>query len=218
MATLSRPTGKVDGRTLRGDHTRRLILRRAADIASVEGLEGLSIGRLAIELEISKSGVFAHFGSKEELQLATIAAASEIFVDEVIKQAHLAPAGVRRVWRLGDAWLDYTQRRIFPGGCFMVTVAAEFSSRRGRVHDAIAAQRRDWHRYYESTVVEARYLGELSPETDPTQLAFELESYGRSAITDTRLFDDPAPYQRAKSAMHAALTRRATNPALIPAA
>src|SRR5882672_9711225 len=97
---------KLDGRVERGDQTRRAILDRAAAIASVEGLEGLSIGRLAAELDVSKSGLFAHFGSKEELQLATVRWAGKVFVAEVIAPALRSPAGLRRLWRLCDGWLD----------------------------------------------------------------------------------------------------------------
>ncbi len=134
--TMSAP--KLDGRIERGAHTRRAILERAAAIASVEGLDRLSIGRLATELRASKSGVFAHFGSKEELQLATVQWAGEVFVAEVIAPALRAPGGLRRLWRLCDGWLDYSKRRVFHGGCFFVSVAAEFDARPGRVRDEIA--------------------------------------------------------------------------------
>src|SRR6266496_3907018 len=133
VKTMSAP--KLDGRIERGAHTRHAILERAAAIASVEGLDRLSIGRLATELRASKSGVFAHFGSKEELQLATVQRAGEVFVAEVIAPALRAPGGLRRLWRLCDGWLDYSKRRVFPGGCFFVSVAAEFDARPGRVRE-----------------------------------------------------------------------------------
>ncbi len=106
---------KLDGRIERGAHTRHAILEHAAAIASVEGLDRLSIGRLATELRASKSGVFAHFGSKEELQLATVQWAREVFVAEVIAPALRAPGGLRRLWRLCDGWLDYSKLDAFTG-------------------------------------------------------------------------------------------------------
>src|SRR5688500_12975759 len=127
-----------DKRVLRGERSRKVILGRAMDIASVEGLESLSVRRLAAELDVSKSGVFAQFGSKEELQLATVRAAVEVFVSEVVKPARKAPAGIRRVWALCDEWLDYVAKPIFAGGCFFISAAAEFDARPGRVRDAVA--------------------------------------------------------------------------------
>src|SRR5262245_25733244 len=102
----------------RDDRARNLILRRAADIASQDGLEGLSIGRLAAELGVSKSGLFGYFGSKEELQLATIRSAKAVYLDEVVQPALAVPPGLERVRRLCESWLSYSQRRVFPGGCF----------------------------------------------------------------------------------------------------
>src|SRR3954447_10358898 len=108
----------TDGRIRRGDETRRTVLRRAVDLASVEGLDGVTIGRLAQELSISKSGLFAHFGSKEELQLATIRAARAIFARAVVEPAMAQQAGIVRLRALIEGWLDYSSGREFPGGCF----------------------------------------------------------------------------------------------------
>jgi AcrR family transcriptional regulator len=208
-------TPKVDGRVERGDQTRRAILERAAAVASVEGLEGLSIGRLATELRASKSGVFAHFGSKEELQLATIAWAREVFVDEVIKPALRAPAGLRRLWRLCDNWLSYSNRRVFPGGCFFVSAAAEFDARPGRVRDAIAESLRDWQHFLEVSIAKARQFGEIASNTDPRQLAFELDAFTR-ASQDALLFDERAVYTRARRAMLVRLRGVAADPDMLP--
>src|SRR5437763_1005440 len=173
---------KTDGRIERGDHTRRLILGRAADIASVEGLDGLSIGRLATELGVSKSGVFAHFGSKEELQLATIAAAREIYVDTIVTPARAAAApGLAHLRSLWDYWLDYTEQRIFPGGCFFIQTVAEFDSRPGRIRDALREARTDWMALIVRSIAKAQRLGELDPGLDAAQLAFELDAYARAA-------------------------------------
>nr|WP_308199172.1 TetR/AcrR family transcriptional regulator [Saccharothrix sp. S26] len=186
---------KVDGRVERGEQTRRQILRRAAEIASVEGLEGLSIGRLAGELEVSKSGVFAHFGSKEELQLATVRAAAAIFVRQVVDPALVEPPGLGRLTRLMDGWLAYSQNRTFPGGCFFYAVQAEFDARPGRVRDAIAGYAREWNTYVRETVA-------AIPEVaDPEQVAFELIAFLEMANAQSVLHDDPHAYDRARAAV-----------------
>ncbi|WP_033441970.1 TetR/AcrR family transcriptional regulator [Saccharothrix sp. NRRL B-16314] len=192
---------KVDGRVERGEQTRRLILRRAAEIASVEGLEGLSIGRLATELEVSKSGVFAHFGSKEELQLATVRAAAAIFVAQVVEPALVLPPGLARLERLLDGWLAYSENRTFPGGCFFYAVQAEFDARHGRVRDAIAGYGRQWSDYVRETVA-------AIPEVaDPDQLAFELIAFLEMANAQSVLHDDPHAYSRARVAVRNGLAQ-----------
>jgi AcrR family transcriptional regulator len=118
---------RIDGRAARGNRTRQSVLRRAVDLASVEGLEALSLGRLAGDLGLSKSGVFALFGSKRELQLATIQEATRVYDRAVLEPAAQAPPGVARLWRLCEAWLDYWERRVFPGGCFFYGAIAEFA-------------------------------------------------------------------------------------------
>ncbi|AIJ25699.1 TetR/AcrR family transcriptional regulator [Amycolatopsis methanolica] len=200
----------VDKRVQRGLRSRRAILDRAMDIASVEGLESLSVRRLATELDVSKSGVFAQFGSKEELQLATVRAAVEVFVGKVVKPARKAPAGLRRVWALAQSWLAYVRQPVFEGGCFFVATAAEFDARPGRVRDAIAAGRRDWQSLYRTTIAEAQELGEIDPDVDPAQLAFELDALTRAAAEDALLHDDPSRYDYARTAVRARLAAVAT--------
>ncbi|WP_259311714.1 TetR/AcrR family transcriptional regulator [Capillimicrobium parvum] len=209
MATTS------DGRLLRGEQTRRAILQRAADIASVEGLEGLSIGRLAAELGASKSGVFAHFGSKEELQLATVEAARERFVEAVVVPALKAPRGLRRLSALCDGWLAYAREPVFAGGCFFCAVDAEFNARPGRVRDALAVARRDWIGLFVTTIEGAQGLGEIDPGVDARQLTFELDAFLLAANTDALLYDDPVAYERASTAMRARLRSAASDPALV---
>lgn len=201
----------TDGRLLKGEQTRNTILGRAADIASAEGLEGLSIGRLATELGISKSGVFTHFGSKEELQLATVRKAVEVYREHVIEPALAVPAGLRRVRVLLDAWQRYQRAPVFPGGCFFDSTMAEFDARPGRVRDAIASSQRDWRRFLERCLHEARDLGEIAPATDVAQLAFELDALCRGGSTQARLHDDPSFYDRAAHAMSTRLAA-ATQP------
>src|SRR2546427_2357880 len=114
----------TDRRRLRGMRTRQAILAHAARVGSAEGLEAVSLQRLATDLGMSKSGLFAHFGSKEELHMATIDSAARIFTDEVIRPALATPRGVGRVWALCNSWLSYLERGVFPGGCFFWAVVA----------------------------------------------------------------------------------------------
>ena len=204
---------KIDGRVQRGDQTRRAILGRAVDIASVEGLEGISIGRLASELKQSKSGVFAHFGSKEELQLATIRAASRIYFDNVVVPARETPPGIARVWALWQSKRAYLERPVFPGGCFFQTVEAEFDARPGRVRDAIAKAREDWMRLYLDTIADAIQLGEIQADVDPEQLCFELDAFARAANSDALLHGDQSGFARAQNAALARLRSVATDAA-----
>ncbi len=193
-----------------------MILRRAADIASRNGLEGLSIGGLSGELGVSKSGLFGYFGSKEELQLATVRAAARIFVTEVVQPALSVPPGLGRVWRLCESWLSYSQRRVFPGGCFFFTVTAEFEGRPGRVRDAVAAASLDWRRLVERTIEDARQLGQLIESADAEQVAFELIALMEAANGVSLLQDEAAAYQRARSAIQARLRPLATDHTALP--
>ena len=206
----------TDGRLARGERTRAAVLRRAADIASVEGLDGLTIGRLAADLQVSKAGVFAHFGSKEELQLATIRAASERFVDDVVAPALDVPDGLDRLVALCDRFLSYSRRGVFPGGCFFFSVAAEYDAKPGRVRDEVAAARRGWLDTYAAVVTAAQRKGELDPGADPAAVAFELDALGMAANLHARLCDDPAVYALARESMLARLRALATgaHPAL----
>ncbi|MFB9686455.1 TetR/AcrR family transcriptional regulator [Amycolatopsis plumensis] len=192
-----------DGRIARGDATRRLVLRRAVDVASVDGLEGLSLGRLATELELSKSGVFALFGSKEELQLATIDAALEIFRAHVVTPARAVEPGLPRLRAVCEKWLDYFQQRIFPGGCFFFNVGAEFDARPGRVHDAVAAASGAFAAFLRETVDEAVALGHVG--ADAEALAFELHALGRAANADAVLHGTPDFYILARRVIRARL-------------
>lgn len=183
----------------------------------MEGLEGLSLGRLATELGLSKSGVFALFGSKEELQLATVRAARELYAEQVIEPARALPDGIVRVWRLCDAWLVYSKRRVFPGGCFFQSVSAEFGARGGPVHDLVAEARRDWTGYVEITLGKARLAGELQPDLDLPQLAFELIALIEAANAESVLFDDPSAYRKAGTAVLNRLRSVAVDSSVLPA-
>lgn len=206
---------RTDGRVERGNQTRRLVLARTMDIASVEGLEGLSIGRLATELGLSKSGVFALFGSKEELQLATIRAARAVFADRVARPAASEPPGPGRVWRLCTAYLEYSRDRVFTGGCFFVTVAAEFGARSGPVRDAVAAARGEWGDHVTGVIEEARLGGGLRTDTDARQLAFELMALLEMANAESTLYGDEQGYELAAAGIRARLRAAASDPATL---
>jgi AcrR family transcriptional regulator len=186
-----------------GERSRRLILGQAARLATVEGLEGLSIGRLAEATGMPKSSVYVLFGSKEELQLATIDAARSSFLEEVVTPALRAmPPGRERLEMLCEGFLGYVQRRVFPGGCFFVATAAELGARRGRVHDRVAAYQREWRDLLEQTAQEA---GELADGADPAQLAFELSAILAGANIVAVLHDDDGAIDRARRAVTARL-------------
>ncbi|MDR3032361.1 MAG: TetR/AcrR family transcriptional regulator [Kitasatospora sp.] len=215
--TRSRPGAKTDGRVERGNATRRLVLARTMEIASVEGLEGLSLGRIAGELELSKSGVFALFGSKEELQLATVRAARAVFVREVVTPLQGHRPGLELVAQVCERWLVYSRDRTFPGGCFFFAVGAEFDARSGPVRDAVAANHREWARWVEQAVAEAAAAGELCAEAEPAQLAFEFIALLETANLHSLLHDDPTAYERAGKGILSRLRAVAVDPDALPA-
>ncbi|MBT2407363.1 MULTISPECIES: TetR/AcrR family transcriptional regulator [unclassified Streptomyces] len=209
----------ADGRVERGNQTRRTVLERTMSIASVDGLEGLSLGKIASDLGLSKSGVFALFGSKEDLQLATVRAAVDVFVEQVVRPVRKEPAGVAKVWRLCEYWLDYSRRRVFPGGCFFYAASAEFDSRPGPVHDEIAKARSDWTRYVERHLDEARLAGGFRDGTDPSevpQLAFEIIALMELANAHSVLHEEPTAYERAGRGILDRLRAVAATPAELP--
>ncbi|HEX5852191.1 MAG TPA: TetR/AcrR family transcriptional regulator [Solirubrobacteraceae bacterium] len=174
--------------------TRSTILECAVDLASTEGLEGLTIGRLASELGMSKSGLFAHFGSKEELQLATIDAAAQRFYVAVVAPALEAEEGCARLTAYCERYLDYLEHEVFAGGCFWAATAAEFDDRPGVVRDAVRAGVAGW-------------LGEIERQATvagvsaPAELAFEIYSLGLGANVYSRLLGDGHAFERARAAI-----------------
>jgi AcrR family transcriptional regulator len=210
LETLARADTAVpaesDGRRRRGNATRESILQEAADLASVEGLEGLTIGRLATELGMSKSGLFAHFGSKEELQLATIDAARRRFVDTVIRPSRGMPRGRARLEALLLDWLAYFRNEVFRGGCFFNAVKAEFDSRPDTaVREVIAEDIRQFLALLAREIEKAQEAGDLDPSVDPVQLAFELDAFGGAANHHYQFMRDPAVFDRAAAAMRTRL-------------
>lgn len=194
-----------------GAATREAILRLAADQASVDGLDGLTIGQLATELGMSKSGLFAHFGSKELLQLATIEDARKRYVEAVLVPALVAPRGIRRLSALCDAFLVYVERSVFSGGCFFAAAMAELGGKEpGPVRDKIADCQHQWVTTLERAVVEGRERGELAAVCDAQQLAFELEAALLSANWYFRLHSDTSYLDRARRAVRTRLAAEAT--------
>jgi AcrR family transcriptional regulator len=181
----------------KGAATRAAILERAVDLASTEGLEGLTIGKLASDLGMSKSGLFAHFGSKEELQLATVDAAAARFVTEVVLPAQAEPEGLARLRAYCELHVSYLERQVFAGGCFWAAASAEFDDRPGPVHDAVRAGVEAWLGALE-------YQAAQAGAPDPAGLAFEVYSLMMGANSCSRLLADPSTLERAR----AALTRR----------
>ncbi len=203
------------GRRRRSDgrRTHAAILEVATRIASVEGIYGLSIGRLADALDVSKSGLWAHFGSKEQLQLETVEAAQSVFDDEVMRPALEAPDGLKRLEALCAAYLSYVERRVFPGGCFFASLLAEMDGRAGAMHDAVVAGERRWVENLAQLARVAQEHGEIAADIDVHQLAFELHAGLELANYHFVLFDDAGEVDRGRRAVAATLERaRRANP------
>src|SRR5436190_2387665 len=175
-----------------GERTRSAILRAAASLATVDGLEGLSIGNLATAIGMSKSGLYAHFGSKQELQLATVEEAGRILNEEVVQAALAAPPGLAQLVAVCDAFFDYLQRRTFPGGCFFAAAALEMGTRPGPVKERVAALQAGFAALVRQFAVTAIEQQELPAREDPARLAFELHGIMLAADTNFVLHDDPA--------------------------
>jgi AcrR family transcriptional regulator len=178
--------------TTKGEQTRAAILDRAVDLASVEGLEGLTIGRLASDLRMSKSGLFRHFGSKQDLQLATVGAARDRFVAMVLQPASAAPDGAPRLRAMAEHYLDYLYS--FPGGCFWGATASEFDDRPGPVRDAIAASLDAW-------MAELVRQATAAGIADPDRYAFELYAVVMAANARWRLTGDRGAFDLARAAL-----------------
>ena len=144
-----------------GVESRRAILEAAARLATTRGLDGLSIGELAGEIGMSKSGLYAHFKSKEDLELATIDTAAEIFIDDVVRKIPDSSRGLARVTALTESFLDHLARRVFPGGCFFATVAAQLAPQPGRVRDRVMQLQAVWVEQFIAALRQAREAGEL---------------------------------------------------------
>jgi AcrR family transcriptional regulator len=175
-----------------GERTRGAILRAAASLATVDGLEGLSIGNLAAAIGMSKSGLYAHFGSKQELQLATVEEAGRIFAEEVVQPALAAPAGLAQLEAVCEAFFEHLQRRTFPGGCFFAGAALEMGTRSGPVKEAVAGFQTGFVNLIRGFAATAIEQHELPAGEDPRQLAFELNGIILATDANFVMHDDPA--------------------------
>ena len=204
-----------------GERTYRMIIDAAARLATIEGLEGLSFNRLAAEIGMSKSGLFSHFDTKEELQLATVGAAEELFGAEVIAPAMEAPEGLERLTTLCERYLSYVKRGVFPGGCFFLSTAAEWDTRRGPIRDRVRTVIAGWTQLLETNLRHARQQGDLAADADTDQLIFEINALLHEANGHYMLFRDSAALDRAQTAIDDRLararTRTPTSPSSGPA-
>lgn len=186
------------GATAQGARTRQTITRIAADLASVDGLDGLTLRRLAEALSMSVSGLYAHFGSKEALQLATIETARQVYVQEVIEPALTTPPGIDRLLALCDSFLSYVEREVFPGGCFFAAAMAEFDCKPGPVRHRIADLQTGWLKTLQRAATEAIQANELRQDIDAQDIAFDLEAVLLSANWYTHLLADTSYLDRAR--------------------
>lgn len=206
----------IDRRRARGDASRRTVLASATDLASTDGLDGLTIGRLAETSGLSKSSIATLFGGKEGLQLATVQAAADIFTEQVIAPAREQPRGARRLAELMRRALDYSEDRVFSGGCFFMATAADVDSKPGPVRDAVRAHLQVWYGYLEAQARHAAAAGEIvADETQVAQLAFELIALDNEANARSLLFSSAAPYPIAAAAMRARLLALGADPAML---
>lgn len=194
-----------DGRRARGLRSRTAILERSVQMASREGLEGLTIGSLAADLGVHKSSVHALFGSKEELQLATLAAARTILIDQVVTPALSSQVGLPRLRAIGEAWCDYLAADVFSGGCFLCAASAEMDGRPGPLRDAVESVMREWIAVLSANIEAAIAAGELRAELDPDALAFRLNALGMAANWQRQLLNDQSGIAHARSGWQAEL-------------
>jgi AcrR family transcriptional regulator len=184
-----------------GERSRNAILREAAQLATVEGIDGLSIGRLADAVGMSKSGLFAHFGSKEELQLATIETASTLFDEQVVEPGLAATTGIERLRELAERFLRHVEDDVFPGGCFFASVAAEMDTRPGPVRDLAVQVVGEWMGTLQLAAREAQAEGAIAASEDTDQLIFELDAYLLLANAQFVISRQPDPIERARRAI-----------------
>ena len=189
----------------KGVETRTVILDESLQLASRIGFEALTIGHLAEQTGMSKSGLFAHFKSKEQLQLQTLDHSRRLFVDTVLRPTLTAPRGETRVRALFDNWLVWEQ--LLEGGCIFVTGAAEYDDQPGPMRDALARNQRDWLDSIATVVRTAVTEGDFGEETDPEQFAFEFNALTLAYHHASRLLDDDRAGDRARVMFEALVAR-----------
>jgi AcrR family transcriptional regulator len=211
-------TGKAPARRTqpRGDRARYAILCTAMAVATVDGLDGLSLSQLATKLGVSKAGLFAHFASKEELQLATVDFAAERFEAVVVQPALTEANRLVRIWRCHQLRLDWIAAADLPGGCFFANAEFEFDMKPGPVRDRLAGHCAGWLAFLIRLVESAKRAGDLRADVDARQLAFEIDAFGLAAIYRSRLISDDSAYPAARTAVLHRLRALATDPAPLP--
>ncbi len=185
--------------------SRASAVEAAVNLASVEGLEGITIGRLAGELAMSKSGLIGRFGDKEAMQRAVLAAAVERFTDAVWRPARAKKPGLPRLEAIVDAWIAHLRDGVFPGGCFVTTASVEYDARPGPLHDDTKEAVSRWLAALESEARRAQEAGDLPKDRDPADVAFELHSLASGGSVAGRLTGDPAALDRTRAAMRRAI-------------
>ena len=199
-----------------GERSRNAILQEAAQLATVEGIAGLSLARLAEAVGMSKSGLFAHFGSKQELQLATIETANDLFNEHVIEPASDAATGLERLHRLAEGFLRHLEGDVFAGGCFFASVAAEMDTRPGPVRDLAVEIVSEWLGQLQEAVRDAQAEGAIDSSEDAEQLAFEVDAYLLLANAQFVISRDSTPLDRARRALERRLEAAAVAVAVTP--
>lgn len=205
-------THETDSKLSKGQASRTTILLAAAKLATTKGLEGLSIGDLAAEVGMSKSGLYAHFKSKEELELATIETAAEIFDREVLQPALSVPAGTRQLRALVDSFLGHLERRVFPGGCFFAAVAMELDTRPGLARDRVVEIQQQWISSLAKCFVDAQKTGEIDAGIDIDQTVFETQAMLFVANFLFVMSNDPTSLVRARQGVENVLSRLVAKP------
>jgi AcrR family transcriptional regulator len=192
-----------------GERSRSAILDEAARLATVVGIGGLSIARLADAVGMSKSGLFAHFGSKEDLQLATIETAGTLFDREVVSPAGQAGSALERLRTLTERYLGYIEAEHFPGGCFFASALAEVDMQPGAVRDRLVTFFTEWVELLETAIRDAQAEGTIDRGEDPAQLAFEIEAALLFANSQFVVLGGPEPVQRGRRAIEQRLAAAA---------
>src|SRR6516164_4211422 len=194
-------------RVSKGQASRETILRTAAMLATTRGLDGLSIGDLAAEVGMSKSGLYAHFKSKEELELATIETAAAIFDREVLQPAAQAQAGTQRLWALVDAFLSHLERRVYPGGCFFAAVASELDTRPGPARDRVVQMLEGWQSLLRQCILDGQAGGEIDADAEVAQAVFEIQAMLLTGNYQFVMTDDPTRLTQARRGVEHVLAR-----------
>jgi AcrR family transcriptional regulator len=189
---------KTNGRRLRGERARAEILTRSARIASIDGLEGLSIGRVAAEAGVGKGNIQVLFGDKESLQLATLEKAVELFHTAVIFPAMSKKTPSAKLLALVEGWFDFVEKRTMPGGCFVNAVSSEYRARPGRIHDRIVEHRVATRDRYRRLITDAKAAGEFRAEVDVEQLVFDLVA-NEAVANVAALMEENEEFERARS-------------------